>query len=485
MRGAWLTRFVFLRLLGFVCVAAFLSLIIQLDPLIGSNGLLPAAKFLDRLRQVSGFNPWLQLPTIFWFNCSDSFLMAMAALGLLLSLLLLGGLANGILLASIWVIYLSFVHIGQIFYGYGWEILLLETCFLGIFLVPWVDPRPFPKEPPAKAVIWLFWWLAFRIMFGAGLIKMRGDACWRDLSALCFHFETQPIPNPLSPFFHHLPALVLKAGVLWNHFVELVVPFFVLGPRRWRNLGGWLIISFQIFLILSGNLSFLNWLTIAACIPILDDGALAPLMPKRWVALAAERAQSPAPPGAARQTVIYLVTAFLVLLSIPPALNMASPRQIMNTSFEPLHLVNTYGAFGSVGRTRNEIILEGTDEATLGLGTKWKEYEFWAKPGDVRRMPPVIAPFQPRLDWQIWFAAMSTIDREPWLVSLIFKLLQNDRGVLRLMANNPFPDHPPTYIRAELYEYKFTRAGDRSGAWWERKRVDSYLRPVSLEDYLR
>ena len=483
MRGYWLTRFLFLRLLGFVCAAAFLSLLVQMDPLIGSSGLLPACKFLDRLRSVSGFNPWLRLPTLFWFNCSDPFMAGLAYLGFALSLLLLAGFANGILLAAIWVIYLSFVHIGQIFYGYGWETLLLETCFLAIFLVPWLDPKPFPKQPPAKPVIWLYGWLVFRIMFGAGLIKLRGDECWKDLTALCYHFETQPIPNPLSPYFHQLPSAILKAGVLWNHFVELVVPFFILGPRRLRTLGAWLMISFQVFLILSGNLSFLNWLTIAVCVPLLDDAALAPLLPKRWGILAAERAQSPSPPSRGRRIALGLVTALLILLSIPPALNMASPRQIMNTSFEPLHLVNTYGAFGSVGKTRNEIILEGTEETSLGPETRWKEYEFWAKPGDVRRMPPVIAPFQPRLDWQIWFAAMSRIDQEPWLVRLIYKLLQNDRGVLRLLANDPFSGRPPAYIRAELYEYRFTRRGTGSGTWWERKRVGPYLRPVSLADY--
>ena len=479
----WLSRFLFLRLLGFVCVMAFVSLVTQLEPLIGKDGLLPAERFLHHLQSVSETpaSLWLQLPTLFWLNCSDAFLYFMAYVGLVLSLLLLLGLANGILLASLWVIYLSFIHIGQIFYGYGWEIMLLEACFLAIFLVPLFDARPFPSLPPSKAILWFYRWMAFRVMFGAGLIKLRGDPCWRDLTCLFYHFETQPIPNPISWYFHQLPPAILKFGVLWNHFTELVVPFFMLGPRRLRVIGGWLLISFQLFLMVSGNLSFLNWLTLAICIPMLDDRALQPLVPKR-LALAAQGAEQKQQVGLGRRITIGIVAAILLLLSIDPILNMASPRQIMNTSFNPLHLVNTYGAFGSIGKRRYEIILEGTQDTNLGSNTQWKEYEFWAKPGDVHRRPPFIAPYQPRLDWQIWFAAMSSIEQEPWLVHLIYKLLQNDRGALRLLANNPFPNKPPKYIRAELYEYRFTRIGDPPGIWWRRQEVGPYLRPVSLDD---
>ena len=247
-------------------------------------------------------------------------------------------------------------------------------------------------------------------------------------------------------------------------------------------LGAWLIIGFQIFLIVSGNLSFLNWLTIAISIPLLDDQAIAFLLPKRLQLKAAKLAEKKSNVGFIRRTVLGFVALLLSILSIPPILNMLSPYQIMNTSFNPFHLVNTYGAFGSIGKTRNEIILEGTQENFVGQDTDWKEYEFWAKPGNIRRRPPFIAPYQPRLDWQIWFAAMSRIEREPWLVHLIYKLLQNDRGALYLMANNPFPDRPPTFIRAEMYEYRFTRFGDSPGIWWERRRVGVYLPPVSLQD---
>lgn len=481
-----LTRAVFLRFMGFIYLVAFFSLANQLIPLLGKDGLLPACRFLQHLRSVADpASLWLRLPTLFWFNCTDPFLLGMAYLGVGLSLLLLAGLANGVLLALLWALYLSFIHIGQIFYGYGWELMLVEAGFLAIFLVPPLDPRPFPSSPPSKTILWFYRWMAFRLMLGAGLIKLRGDPCWRDLTCLLYHFETQPIPNPISWTLHQLPPVILKLGVLWNHFVELIAPVLLFGERRLRCIGAWLIITFQIFLIVSGNLSFLNWLTIVICIPLLDDRALQTLLPRRWVARAAERAEQNQKVSLIRQIVIGSVALLLLVLSIAPALNLLSPHQYMNASFDPLHLVNTYGAFGSVGKTRYEVILQGTQETQLGPNTLWKEYEFPAKPGDVRRRPPFIAPYQPRLDWQIWFAAMSSIEREPWLVRLIYKLLQGNSQVLRLLANNPFPDRPPAYIRAELYEYRFTRFGESPGAWWKRRRVGPYLFPVSLNDLLQ
>ncbi len=479
-----LTRFLFLRTLGFVCLFAFLALVMQWEPLFGSNGLLPAAHFLERIHSLSntGTAVYYQLPTLFWLNYSDSFMKLLAWVGLGLSALLLAGLANAVSVAVLWAIYLSFVQVGQIFYGYGWEILLLETLFLTIFLVPPLDPRPFAPSPPPKTIIWFYRWLAFRLMFGAGLIKLRGDACWHNLTCLMYHFETQPIPNEISWWLHQLPPLILQFGVLWNHFIELVVPFFIFGSRPLRILAAKLMISFQVFLIISGNLSFLNWLTIAVCIPLLDDEELSRFLPERLRSKATLPADTNRKITLVRRVVIACVSVLLILLSAHPVINMISPGQIMNTSFDPLYLVNTYGAFGSVGRVRHEIILEGTTDTKLTSETPWKEYEFPAKPGNVHRRPPFIAPYQPRLDWQIWFAAMSEIEREPWLVHLVYKLLQNDAGTLRLLANNPFPDRPPAYIEAKLYQYQFTRIGESPGRWWKREWVAIYMPPVALED---
>jgi hypothetical protein len=479
----WLTRFVILRLLGLVYFVAFLSLANQILPLIGRNGLLPADLYLKQADRYFGssLNGLWQVPSLFWMNTSDTFLVLMAWNGVALSLLVLLGFANALLLGVLWALYLSFVHIGQDWYSYGWEIQLLETGFLAIFLCPLLDGRPFPRRPPPILVIWLFRWLIFRIMLGAGLIKIRGDSCWRDLTCLAYHYETQPIPNPLGRTLHFMPLWFHKVGALWNHLNELIVPWFSFGPQRSRHIAGCLLVSFQIILILSGNLSFLNWLTIVPALACFDDSFLGHVMPS-FLVRRAMKAREKA--HASRCQVVLVPALFLLVaaLSISPVVNLLSSHQVMNTSFNPLHLVNTYGAFGSVGRERNEILFEGTDDLTLTDQTQWKEYEFKCKPGDPRRRPCIITPYHYRLDWQIWFAAMSSPDQYPWTLHFVWKLLHNDTGVLSLLANNPFPSAPPHYIRAELYRYQFAPPDDPNHAWWKRRRIGEWLPALSVED---
>ncbi|MBI4169142.1 MAG: lipase maturation factor family protein [Acidobacteria bacterium] len=479
----WLTRFVILRLLGLVYFFAFLSLARQVLPLIGQEGLLPAGLFLQRVeaRFGSRLDGFLQLPSLFWIDSSDSFFSLMAWLGVVLSVPLLLGFANAILMAFLWALYMSFVHIGQDWYGYGWEIQLLETGFLGIFLCPLLDPRPFPRRPPPVAVIWLFRWLAFRIMLGAGLIKIRGDSCWRDLTCLYFHYETQPIPNPLSRALHFMPRWFHNAGALFNHLNELIVPWFGFGPPRARHVAGALLVSFQVILILSGNLSFLNWLTIVPILACFDDSLLRRVLPG-WLAARAGRAAAEARASGAQRVAVGGLVAVVAVLSVYPVMNLLSERQRMNTSFNRLSLVNTYGAFGSVGRARGEIVFEGTSDPVITDRTVWREYEFKCKPGDPRRRPCIIAPYQPRIDWQIWFAAMSNPDRYPWTVHLAWKLLHNDPGALGLLAGDPFPDAPPRHVRAEFYRYEFAPPGDPGGAWWRRTLLGIWLPPLSADD---
>src|SRR6185503_8451913 len=321
-------------------------------------------------------------------------------IGVVLSLAVCAGVTNAMVQLALWAIYLSFVHVGQIFYGYGWELQLVETGFLAVFLCPIRSVGPFPASPPAP-VIWLFRWLIFRIMLGAGLIKLRGDPCWRDLTCLVHHYETQPIPNPLSYLLHALPPWFHKLGALFNHLVELVVPFFAFGPRRGRHIAGVLLIAFQGILILSGNLSFLNWLTIVPAIACFDDSALGRLFPAAWRerTLARSAGRSPSLP---HRVAAFALAGLVALLSVNPVSNMLSPRQAMNATFDQFALVNTYGAFGSVGRERFEVILSGTRDGVLGEQTEWLEYELPCKPGDVTRRPCVISPYHYRLDWQIW-----------------------------------------------------------------------------------
>ncbi|MBV9129650.1 MAG: lipase maturation factor family protein, partial [Verrucomicrobia bacterium] len=333
----WLTRFVILRLLGVIYAIGFLIAANQILPLIGSDGLLPIGLFIDRLREYVGssFSGFLRFPSLFWWNHSDLALLLAAWTGFALSCVVVAGFANALLLAILWGLYMSFVHLGQDWYGYGWEIQLLETGFLAIFLCPLFDARPFPRCEPPLPILWLFRWLIFRMMLGAGLIKLRGDPAWRDFTALYYHFETQPLPNPLSRWFHFLPKPTLRLGVGFNHLAELVAPWLVFWPRLARQIGGTIIILFQLVLILSGNLSFLNWLTIIPALACFDDRFWSKILPKPIVNRA-ELAASSAMPSKVMGVSAWVVTILVAVLSIQPVANMFSPQQIMNTSFDPL-----------------------------------------------------------------------------------------------------------------------------------------------------
>jgi Lipase maturation factor len=482
--GYWLTRFMILRLLGALYAVAFLVAARQLIPLVGEHGLTPAGAFLEQVRHHFGSKPsaFLALPSLFWLGHSDGALLSVAWIGFALSCVVVAGYANALLLAILWAFYLSIVHLGQAWYGYGWEIQLTETGFLAIFLCPLLDGRAFPRREPPAVIIWLFRWLIFRIMLGAGLIKIRGDTVWRDLTALYYHFETQPIPNPLSRWFHFLPKGVLQAGVVFNHVAELVAPWFVFWPPLARRLAGGVIVLFQLLLIAGGNLSFLNWLSIVPALACFDDAVWARILP-RWLVDRAKRAESQATPSRAMDTASWVVAALIAMLSIQPITNMLSTRQIMNTSFNPFNIVNTYGAFGSVGRARLNVIFEGTDaEDPHGNNAVWKPYPYFALPVDLKKMPPQVAPYQPRLDWQMWFASMATPQDYPWTLHLVWKLLHNDPAALELFAGNPFPDQPPRFVRATLYRYRFAEPGNPEHLWWTRQELGVWLPPLSVDN---
>ncbi len=483
LAGYWLTRFVLLRLLGCVYAVAFLAAAKQIVPLIGSHGILPLGLYVHQLQNALGSTSagFFRLPSLFWFLRSDQALEMTAWIGFGLSCVVVAGYANALLLLALWLLYMSFVHLGQDWYGYGWEIQLLETGFLAVFLCPLWEARPFPKREPPRVVIWLFRWLIFRIMLGAGLIKLRGDVAWRNLTALYSHFETQPIPNPLSRWFHFLPRWILKGGVVFNFIAELVAPWFAFYPRIARHLAGVVMVVFQFILILSGNLSFLNWLTMVPALACFDDSFWAKVLPAPLVRRASAAAAA-AQPSPFMGKAAWALAAVVALLSIQPVLNLISPQQVMNTSFDPLDLVNTYGAFGSVGRERLNVVFEGTDAPAAGSDSVWKPYLYRALPVALEQRPVQIAPYQPRLDWQMWFAAMSSPDQYPWTLNLIWKLLHNDPGTLSLFRENPFPRKPPHYIRAVLYKYQFARPGNPEHAWWTRQELGLWLPPLSKDD---
>ncbi|MDQ3678952.1 MAG: lipase maturation factor family protein [Actinomycetota bacterium] len=463
----WLSRLVFQRLLGAIYLIAFVSTLNQFRPLLGANGLLPVPRFLRMV-------PFKRTPSIFHLHYSDGFAMVVAWTGVVLaSAAVLGLVEQGPLWASmlvwfvLWALYLSFVNVGQSFYGFIWETLLLEAGFLAIFLGN-------ARTAPPLAVILLIRWLLVRLEVGAGLIKLRHDRAWRNLTALHYHHETQPLPNPFSWHFHHLPDRLHKIEVAASHVAQLILPLGLLLPQPVAGIAGGLIVVTQVWLILSGNYSWLNFLTIALAVPSLDDGLLAHLLPLQAPALQA--------PPAWFQVAVMAMAVAMVVLSYWPVRNMASSKQVMNHSFNPLRLANTYGLFGNVTRKRYEVAIEGTDEATPGPETAWKEYEFKAKPGPVRRRPRQVAPYHLRLDWLMWFVPLSPRYARGWFLPFLVKLLENDAPTLRLLASNPFPGGPPASVRARLYLYRYATRQERAstGAWWVREFVAEYLPPLTL-----
>ncbi|OBH13895.1 hypothetical protein A9X03_23865 [Mycobacterium sp. E1715] len=460
----WLGREVLERGAAVVYLLAFVAAAAQFRALIGEHGMQPIPRFL------AGQSFW-RTPSLFHLRYSDRLFSAVAWFGAVLSAAVVAGAADAVPLwaamlmwLTLWVLYLSIVNVGQTWYAFGWESLLLETGFLMIFLGN-------SQVAPPVLTLWMVRLLLFRVEFGAGLIKMRGDPCWRDLTCLYYHHETQPLPGPLSWFFHHLPKPLHRIEVAGNHFSQLIVPFGLFAPQPVAGVAAAIIVVTQLWLVASGNFAWLNWVTILLACSAIDDSLFrARLHP----------AFSATPVWFAALVIAF--TAAVLFMSYWPVRNMLSKRQRMNMSFNSFHLVNTYGAFGSIGRVRREVVIEGTDEAHPTEQTVWKEYEFKGKPGAVRRLPRQWAPYHLRLDWLMWFAAISPAYAQPWLTPLLQRLLRNDRPTLRLLRRNPFPDAPPRYVRALLYEYRFTTPAElrRERAWWHRTLIGGYVRPMAL-----
>nr|BFD81346.1 lipase maturation factor family protein [Streptomyces sp. Xyl84] len=458
----WLTRLVFQRALAAVYLVSFLTAALQFRALLGERGMLPIPRFVARV-------PFRRAPSLFHLRYSDGLFAAVAWGGCAVSAVLLAGLDGwlplwGCMLLWLvpWALYLSIVNVGQTWYGFGWESLLLETGFLAVFLGN-------GEVAPPVVVLFLLRWILFRVEFGAGLIKMRGDECWRRLTCLDYHHETQPMPGPLSWFFHHLPAPLHKVETAANHVTQLAVPFLLFTPQPLATAAASLMILTQLWLVLSGNFAWLNWITVVLALSAV-----------RWPGTA----PSPVPATPLWYEVVVLaVAALLAFLSHRPVANMVSRRQVMNRSFDPLHLVNTYGAFGSVSRVRYEVVVEGTLDEVPREDSDWREYEFRGKPGDVRHWPRQFAPYHLRLDWLMWFAALSPAYAGPWFGALVERLLENDRDTLRLLRRSPFPPgRPPRYVRARLFRYRYTTWQElrATGACWDRTYVREFLAPTRL-----
>jgi predicted DCC family thiol-disulfide oxidoreductase YuxK len=467
---AWL----FLRAMGFIYLAAFVSFGVQALGLIGSHGILPLTEFVSTLRGHLGTNRYWQFPMVFWLNQSDYTIQAISGAGTLLSLSLILNMWPRISLLLLYVLYLSVFYAGQVFMSFQWDLLLLETGFLALL---------FNVAP--KTGLWLLRWLLFRFVFLSGCVKLlSGDPTWANLSALTYHFQTQPLPTPLAWYVHHFPQPVLMAATAATFLIELVLPFFIFCPRRMRFTAAFGILLLQTLIFLTGNYNYFNILTMVLCLTLFDDAALKSLFPQRFTQFIKKRIRRT---GTHKGFSLSLATVagvivFVSLTQIHMVFGgyVVAPVQWLNNVVAPFRIVNTYGLFAVMTTTRPEIIIEGSDD-----GIHWQEYTFKYKPGDVKSPPTWNIPHQPRLDWQMWFAALGTAEDNPWFLQFLRRLLTNAPDVTALLGNNPFapPHRPPHYVRSLLYDYRYADDDEhkQTGAWWDRRLDGFYYPNVSLQ----
>ena len=438
----------FLRALGAVYFVAFLSLGMQAAGLIGSHGILPFAEYFQMAHQALGAKAYWSLPSLLWLAPTDAGLYAAWIAGCVAAAIVIAGLWQRAALAVCLLLWLSLCSAGQDFLSFQWDILLCEVGFLATI------------ADTSRVRIGLFRWLLFRLMFFSGAVKLLSrDPAWRSLDALKYHYFTQPLPTPLAWYAQQLPGWFQRFSVAMVFAVELIVPFFFFAPRRFRHIAAASTMLLQINILLTGNYTFFNWLTIALCLWLfIEPKEPAPTRSHRAVSIAV-----------ASLVGILSLLVCLQLFSVPLP---ASAETLLQTA-DPLRIVNSYGLFAVMTTTREEIVIEGSDDAV-----HWLPYEFRYKPGDVHRAPPIVAPLQPRLDWQMWFAALGSVQGNGWFVHLVERLIQGEPAVLRLLAKNPFPKAPPKYVRARTYTYTFTRPGE--GGWWKRQESGEYLPTVSM-----
>jgi lipase maturation factor 1 len=478
-------RDLFVRALGAIYFIAFVSLWFQIDGLIGENGISPVGHYLQAVRQQLGSDAFFALPTLCWFNSSNAFLHFLCGAGAVVSVMLMAGLAPVISLGLLFGLYLSLTIAGQTFLSFQWDILLLETGFLALFFAPWSWRITAHREAPLSRVgLFLLKLLLFKLMLMSGVVKLSsGDGSWWDLSALDYHYWTQPLPTVVGWWSDQHPEWFKQFSVAFCLGVEIVAPFFIWAPRRLRHIAAALLIFLQIAIAATGNYCFFNLLTIALCLLLFDDGFLA-----RSVGTASRNGGIRGPrsaralPAIAVLVVTLPINAMLIFSAFKPRAEWPQSISALYGNLEPWRIANGYGLFRVMTKSRPEIIIEGSAD-----GMDWLPYEFHFKPGRLDQPPHWAAPHQPRLDWQMWFAALGTYRHNPWFVRLMECLLRNSPDVTSLLAHNPFPKDPPRYLRARLYEYHFTTrtAHQATGAWWKREERGEYLPAISLEDFER
>lgn len=477
------STWLFLRGMALVLAIAFSSLALQVRGLIGENGIAPAATFLTRVFQQLGLSSFHQAPTVFWLGDSDGMLLGVCIFGTLISLCAMAGIGGASAFLAAWFLYLSLVTAGGPFLSFQWDMLLLEATLLTVFLAPWRWGNYRISElKPSFLGRWLILFLLFRLMFASGLVKLNsGDPTWANLTALSYHFETQPLPTLLAYYAHQLPASILKLSTFIMFVIDLIVVFLLFGPRRLQLLAASALLFLQILIALTGNYCFFNLLTALFCLMLVDD--------ESWRRLSHGKIRRPSVQHPAFRLPSWSLAPFAMLVLMVSLLTFSGHFKAsipwpgwMYSSYQaiaPFRSINSYGLFAVMTTTRPEIVMEGSHD-----GTVWLEYTFRWKPGDVNKAPSLVAPHQPRLDWQMWFAALGNYQQNPWLISFAEKLLRGSPAILNLLDGNPFPDHPPKYIRAVVYDYQFTTPEEKrgSGQWWKATYKGIYLPPISLRE---
>ncbi len=460
----------FLRLFGLIALSAFVSFAVQAQGLIGSRGVLPLADLVDALARV-GPQRFALMPMVFWLNDSDAAIQVVCWAGAGLSLMLILNLLPRVSLVLIYALYLSLFYAGQTFMSFQWDTFLLETTIVALLM----------SFVPATGV-WLARWLLFRFMFMSGVVKLiSGDPNWWNLSALSYHFLTQPLPTPMAWYAASLPPGLLKVATGAVFVVELGLPFLIFLPRRLRFVAAFGILMLQGFIILTGNYNWFNLQTMLLCLPLFDDAAARAILPSRLVEFLRPRASGRPPRRPVKVVVnaVALLMVFLSLVQMDGRFGGDPPRAALTIDswFEPLHLTSPYGLFAVMTTTRDEIVIQGSDD-----GVEWRDYEFRYKPGDVMRRPRWNIPHQPRLDWQMWFAALDDPERVPWFSRFLARLLENEPSVTALLKTNPFPDKPPTYVRAQFYDYTYAGSDElAAGRWWDRRLLGLYFPAAHLK----
>lgn len=471
----------FLRALGLIFLVAFVSLWVQIDGLIGSNGITPVREFLPAARAQLGDSAFSILPTLCWFNSSDAFLHLLCGGGVALSLFLIFGIAPALSLVGLVVFYLSLAIAGQTFLSFQWDILLIETGFLSIFLAPWRLWSNGGNDPPvSRSGLFLLKLLLFKLMLMSGVVKLTsGDDSWWDLTALDYHYWSQPLPTVIGWWADQSPEWFKKFSVAFCLVVEIIIPSFIWAPRRFRLTAAGLLIFLQIAIGATGNYCFFNLLTTALCLLLIDDV----VWRRRNTAVIDRRYRIADRLSIYAAAIVIVLTlplnARLIYSAFKPEAKWSRMLGSLYARAESFRIVNGYGLFRVMTKDRREIVIEGSAD-----GIDWQPYEFRWKPGDVMRAPGWCAPHQPRLDWQMWFAALGSYRQNPWFVQTVIALLHGKPEVAALFERNPFPRDPPRYVRAAFFRYRFTAAEEhrQTGAWWKRQQLGEYLPSVSLED---